>query len=250
MRDGNRLKEKIEILLDRRQVTSLAVVALLLAAGLFALGVMVGKTLASQPRAAAAQEALLDQLDAAVDAGPGGDRLTFQDELTRKLPKLPIAPLPKPATPKPAPVAAPMREAAAPARVAAAAVAVAVPDAGVVKPTSGIHALPDADDTDSGVEVAIATKLPPPPPPPPPPAKSFFTVQVKATQSQPEAEKYALKLRSEGYQPLVAEAEVPGKGHWYRVRVGRFDNRTQAERYLADFKRETHVEAFVTAAGH
>lgn len=100
-------------------------------------------------------------------------------------------------------------------------------------------------DVDSGVEVAIAPKVPLPPAP-----KAFFTVQVKATQSSSEADGYARRLRSQGYQALVAEAEVPGKGRWFRVRVGKFDSRASAERYLVDFKRETHVEAFVTAAGH
>jgi cell division septation protein DedD len=248
MRDGNRLKEKIELHLDRRQVTSLSVVALLLSASIFALGVMVGKNLSPPTRASAPAEALLDRLDAQADGGPGqGDSLTFQDELTKKLPP---APLPKPAKqaaptiPLPAaPVAAPPE---APSFVAPppTAVAAALIDAGGYKPL----ALSELTEKDSGVEVAVASKLPMIRVPPAP--KSFFTVQVKATQSSNEADKFAKKLRGQGYQSLVAEAEVEGKGKWYRVRVGKFDTRAQADHYLQDFKRETHLEAFVTAAGH
>ncbi len=251
MRDGNRLKEKIELHLDRRQVTSLSVVALLLSASIFALGVMVGKNLSPAPRASAPAEALLDRLDAQADGGMdgSGEALTFQDELTKKLPSAvapappvqkatkqvaPVVPLPAaPGAPPPVPSAVPPPTA----------VAAALLDAGGLK-----SALKELTEKDSGVEVAVASKLPIVKAPPAP--KSFFTVQVKATQSSTEADKFAKKLRSEGYQSLVAEAEVEGKGKWYRVRVGKFDTRAQADHYLQDFKRETHFEAFVTAAGH
>jgi len=248
MRDGNRLKEKIELQLDRRQVTSLSVVALLLSASIFALGVMVGKNLSPSPRPSAPAAALLDRLDAQADAGTGaGESLTFQDELTKKLPPAPAA---KPAKPAPAPTPLPAASGAAPAEAPSAparppaAMAAALIDAGGLKAA----ALSALTEKDSGVEVAVASKLPVVKAPPPP--KSFFTIQVKATQSSTEADKFAKKLRGQGYQSLVAEAEVAGKGKWYRVRVGHFDTRPQADQYLKDFERETHLEAFVTAAGH
>jgi DedD protein len=244
MRDGNRLKEKIELNLDRRQVTSLSVVALLLSAGIFALGVMVGKNLAPQARPTPPAEALLDRLDAQADGGAAGpaDPLTFQEELTKKLPpqsqqspKAAHQPLPAAPVPPPSP-ANPIAQTSA--------VAAALLDAGSGKPL----ALLDPTDKDSGVEVAVAAKLPVPKAVAAP--KSFFTLQVQATQSSADADKFAKKLRGQGYQSLVAEADVTGKGKWYRVRVGHFDTRAQADHYLADFKRETHLEAFVTAAGH
>jgi DedD protein len=254
MRDGNRLKEKIELHLDRRQVTSLSVVALLLSASIFALGVMVGKNLSPGTRPSAPAEALLDRLDAQADGGVGtpSEPLTFQDELTKKLPPVaaPAPPAQKatkqviPVVPIPAAPGAAPPQPPSPAMQAPTAVAAAVIDAGGLKAL----ALKELTEKDSGVEVAVASKLPVLKVPPAP--KSFFTVQVKATQSSTEADKFAKKLRGQGYQSLVAEAEVEGKGKWYRVRVGKFDTRAQAEHYLQDFKRETHFEAFVTAAGH
>ncbi len=252
MRDGNRLKQKIELQLDRRQVTSLSVVALLLSASIFALGVMVGKNLSpsAQVRTSAPAEALLDRLDAQADGG-AGESLTFQDELTKKLPPTPApkpakqaAPnYPLPAAPGALPQQPPSIVAPAPTAVAAALI-----DAGGLKAL----ALNELADKDSGVEVAVASKssVPRIGSVPAPAPKSFFTVQVKATQSSVEADKFAKKLHGEGYQSFVAEAEVTGKGKWYRVRVGKFDTRAQADHYLQDFKRETHLEAFVTAAGH
>jgi septal ring-binding cell division protein DamX len=209
---------------------------------------MVGKNLAPAPHLAAPAAALLDRLDAQADAGSGaGESLTFQDELTKKLPPAPASKAAKsvaPLNPLPAAPGAAVPEApSAPARPPAAVAAVII-DAGGLKAL----ALPELTEKDSGVEVAVASKLPVIKSPPPP--KSFFTIQVKATQSSTEADKFAKKLRGQGYQSLVAEAEVEGKGKWYRVRVGKFDTRPQADHYLQDFKRETHLEAFVTAAGH
>ena len=252
MRDDNRLKEKIELRLDRRQVTSLSVVALLLSSAVFALGVMVGRNLAPVQRSALPEEALLDRLDAAVALDGGeGETLTFEDELTKKLPK-PSAPLAGLARPKPLPVAVatslPSKDAQTPSPPPAS-LKPLPPGAAATTPapsaTAKLLAHVAPTSFDSGVEVSVAAKVPLPAP-----IKPFFTVQVKATQSPNEADGFAKKLRAEGYQALVAEADVPGKGRWYRVRVGKFENRPQAERYLADFKRETHVEAFVTAAGH
>jgi len=257
MRDGNRLKEKIELHLDRRQVTSLSVVALLLSASIFALGVMVGKNLSPAPRPSVPAEALLDRLDrldVQADGGMGSpsEPLTFQDELTKKLPPVaaPAPPAQKatkqvaPVVPLPAAPGAAPPQAPSPAMQAPTAVAAALIDAGGLKAL----ALKELTEKDSGVEVAVASKLPVLKVPPAP--KSFFTIQVKATQSSTEADKFAKKLRGQGYQSLVAEAEVNGKGKWYRVRVGKFDTRAQADHYLQDFKRESHFEAFVTAAGH
>ncbi len=238
MRDGNRLKEKIELRLDQRQVVSFAMIALLLSAAIFALGVMVGKNLAGMPGPPPKPDNLLDRLDAKAAAAaspsdggragaegrsPGDDGLTFQEELTK--PRPPLPPVPRP--PKPAVVPRPKAEEAAakpPKDAGATAVAAASPG-----------------------EVA---RKPPPAPPDDAPAAPFFTVQVKATQSQPEAKRFAERLTGQGFSPFVADVDIPGKGHWYRVRVGRFGTRAQAERYLSDFKRETHLEAFVTAAGH
>ncbi|ATB39057.1 translation initiation factor 2 [Cystobacter fuscus] len=75
-----------------------------------------------------------------------------------------------------------------------------------------------------------------------------FTLQLSAFQSRPEADRFAAKLRDRGYAPFIVPAEVPGKGTWYRVRMGSFPSKDAASRYLTDFKRETQLQAFVAAA--
>jgi DedD protein len=53
-------------------------------------------------------------------------------------------------------------------------------------------------------------------------------------------------VREKGYQPYVIQSDVPGRGRWYRVRLGKFPTQEAAGRYLRDFRRETRLNAFVT----
>jgi DedD protein len=80
-------------------------------------------------------------------------------------------------------------------------------------------------------------------------AASGFTLQIKSTQSQEDADRFVHKLKGQGYHAFVVSADLPGKGRWYRVRLGKFDSHDAAEQYLKDFKRETKLGAFVTAGG-
>ena len=72
-----------------------------------------------------------------------------------------------------------------------------------------------------------------------------FTLQLSSTQSHEEADRFAAKLRDRGYAPYIVKAEVPGRGTWYRVRMGSFATKAAAQHYLADFKRETQLQAIV-----
>ncbi|MCE9671341.1 SPOR domain-containing protein [Myxococcus stipitatus] len=72
-----------------------------------------------------------------------------------------------------------------------------------------------------------------------------FTLQLSAFQDKAEADRFAARLRDRGYAPYIVTAEVSGKGTWYRVRMGTFASKDAASRYLADFKRETQLDAFV-----
>jgi cell division septation protein DedD len=79
-------------------------------------------------------------------------------------------------------------------------------------------------------------------------ADGAWTLQIAAYQDKAEADRMTSTLRDKGYAPFVVEAQVPNKGLWYRVRMGRFPTKDAAGRYLADFKRETAISAIVTNA--
>lgn len=48
-----------------------------------------------------------------------------------------------------------------------------------------------------------------------------YTVQVASCQTRKEAEEMKAKLSARGQQAYVVETVIPGKGTWYRVRVGK-----------------------------
>lgn len=59
-----------------------------------------------------------------------------------------------------------------------------------------------------------------------------FTIQVAAFQEIRGAEQMVGTLRSKGYPAYQIQVTVPGKGDWYRVRVGAFESREAAEATL------------------
>jgi len=67
-----------------------------------------------------------------------------------------------------------------------------------------------------------------------------FTIQFSAWNSRAKAEDQAAKFVAGGYEAYVDHV----KG-WYRVRVGRFDSRTQAHETLVKLQNMTEDEVYV-----
>jgi cell division protein FtsN len=51
---------------------------------------------------------------------------------------------------------------------------------------------------------------------------------VASCQTRKEAEEIKNRLAQAGMSPYILEASLPGKGTWYRVRVGKGLNQAQA----------------------
>jgi len=279
MRDAHRMKEKFDVSLDNRQIVSLLIAGIVVMGAVFVLGVVVGKKLAGNAQTASAPD-LLSALDANAQALQDVQKdspLTFQDELTRKAAAEPVAAAPAPKTSSKPVAAAPTPPKLAPTpdpdtgelppeepeaeTVVAAEAPTAVtqkpepvkPEPAKVEPVvkavpvSGkveVAAVPTrTTNKDSGtLKEAIARAAQPP-------AQAVkggaFTLQLSAFQDRQEADRFAARLRDRGYAPYILSAEVPGKGTWYRVRMGSFASKDAASRYLSDFKRETQLDAFV-----
>ncbi len=256
MRDSHRMKEKWDLSLDSRQVVSMAIGAIVVLGAVFVLGVVVGKGLASSDEVQDAPD-LLTALDQRAKVN-----LTFQDELTRKV--TPPLEAPKPVPPPVAvvvPAAAPPAAPPATPAVAAAPAATApvppqpAPPAPVAAAAPAVASAPAARDADTGptptrsasLKDAFARVNNPAPPKPPADAnpEGTFTLQLAASQDRAEADRFVARLRERGYAPYVVTADVAGKGTFFRVRMGSFGDREAAQRYLADFKRETKMDGFV-----
>ncbi len=71
-------------------------------------------------------------------------------------------------------------------------------------------------------------------------------MQLAASEDRAEAERLATRFAALG--PRIEEAVIPGKGRFYRVRVGSFESKDAAQRYLRDVARETGAKGIVTTS--
>lgn len=76
------------------------------------------------------------------------------------------------------------------------------------------------------------------PKPDPDLAPGHFTVQVASVQDIRGAERMVAQLRAKGYQAYQIRSDVAGKGIWYRVRVGGFEDRRAAGNMLQKLKND------------
>lgn len=257
MRDSHRLKEKYELSLDSRQIVTLTVASLVVLGGVFVLGVVVGKKLSTESQKLDQPADILSAADQKTEALAQADKaqpLTFQEELTKRAPEPVPAPEPvknvvvlKPTElkvdpPKPAEPVKVDEEKPVEAKVAE------------VKPVEAPTRLPETPKSepvatrtnDAGALKEAFGKVQKAPEAPTPAAEGSWTLQLSAYQDKAEAERFAAGLRDKGYAPFIVEANVAGKGTWFRVRMGRFGSKDAASTYLADFKRETSIAGIVT----
>lgn len=72
-----------------------------------------------------------------------------------------------------------------------------------------------------------------------------YQLQVSSFKTRGEADAFAQELRVRGHKAYVLEANVPGRGTWYRVRVGPFPTQAAASSYRSSFEAREHVVPFV-----
>jgi septal ring-binding cell division protein DamX len=255
MRDLDRWKDKVEISLDGRQIFFLFFGSAVAACLIFVVGVLIGKriearALALQPAPIEDPLAALDQLGDADEADEG---LTFHKALTppkaetpqkkEKAAEKPVVEARK-AEPKPQP--AKVEKPAAPAAVAATddsaddeeEAAPAKPEPKKIeakKPEAPKPALPAARPQ---VVQQQPTKKPDA-------TASHFTLQLSAFPDKADAEEFMHKIQSAGYKPFLVASEIPGKGVFYRVRVGDYGSRQSAVDAKTEFEKKQRIIAYV-----
>jgi DedD protein len=72
-----------------------------------------------------------------------------------------------------------------------------------------------------------------------------YQLQVSSFRTEKEASTFSEQLRARGHKAYVLAAEVPGRGTWYRVRVGPFATQQSAINYRSTFEGKEHVVPFV-----
>lgn len=69
-------------------------------------------------------------------------------------------------------------------------------------------------------------------------SRKKLTIQVASLKDAQAADKMVDKYKKKGYPAYRVTGKVSGKGVWYRVRIGYYENRTDAESTLNRLKRE------------
>ncbi len=215
MRDSDRLKEKLEVSLDNRQIFYLLFGSALVACLVFVVGVLVGKKLenrklAAKPPGAADELALIDR-----DTKLAAKGLTFHDEL--------IKPDSRSGRNEP-PEVAEWRHMGQ--------------GKGATKRSAGNRAN----------VVAVAGRAPSQAAKAAPKAakKKRYTLQVSAFKSKVEANHVMKKLQKNGYRPYVVASKLPRSGVWYRVRLGAFQSWGQAVAAKNKFEDKVNMTAYVS----
>ena len=63
-----------------------------------------------------------------------------------------------------------------------------------------------------------------------------FTIQLGSHRTLKEAEDFAEGFKARGYDPIINQIEIKGKGTWFRVSLGAFANQEEAKGYIAKEK--------------
>jgi DedD protein len=226
VRDAERFKDKIEVSLDSRQIFFLFFGGAVVACLVFVLGVMVGRRLEQRERVAhkAATSAAVDPL-AALDE-LGADEAKAEELLAAPAPASVAA-----AVPVAAPVAAPVKpETAPPAPRPAAKPEPPKPEPPRPEPPKSA-AKPETKPDPAGAADA---------------GKKKYTLQISSFQERAEADALVARLTAAGYRPFVVVSVVPDKGTFFRVRMGEYASRTDAQGAKAEFEKKEHIIAYVT----
>jgi DedD protein len=72
-----------------------------------------------------------------------------------------------------------------------------------------------------------------------------FTLQVISYDRPEPSRAFAEGLRAKGHMAFVVTAEIPDRGRYFRVRLGPFKSREQAEAYRHKFEDAEHMNTFV-----
>ena len=224
-----------EIQLNGKQLVFLFMAATVVSVVIFLCGVLVGRgvrPVSSDPLAVAASESVTADTPAsapsppaasppaASDLPPTPNELTYYDRLEKNTP---------PAETLRSTTEVPKSPAAEPE-----------PPHGAVAP----------------VERAEPTAAPKPPPPKSrqpsvaigtagDPAGAGYAVQVAALRAQGEADLIAKRLTSKGYPAYVMSPSAGAPAAVYRVRVGKFRNRREAEQVASRLEREEQFKPWV-----
>ncbi len=77
------------------------------------------------------------------------------------------------------------------------------------------------------------------------PPKLRYAVQVSSHQEKQAAEDEVKRMKQNGFAAFIVVSELPGKGKWYRVRLGSFTNKDSAEKLQKNVNAKAGVSSIL-----
>ena len=207
MRDASRIRERRENSSSRGPIVWSALGAVMILVLTFSLGMIVGKRTAVSATPNPGGITLAD-IEEAKDLR---EDLKFYRSLTEAAKPTPAAQVTAPA--KPVPVAA------KPAQPRPKSNRIMGPE-----PKAEVEPVPAAEPQTVQSAVSRLAK----PTTSGAPEAGRYTVQVSSFPNLEEAEAYQSSLVRKGYSPYIVSAYLPGRGTWFRVRMGHYEEKNKA----------------------
>jgi len=76
-------------------------------------------------------------------------------------------------------------------------------------------------------------------------SKLRYVVQLSSHQERQTADLEVKKMKHHGFAAFIVSSERPGKGTWYRVRVGSFTNKEAADKLQKEVRAKAGVSSIV-----
>ncbi|MGE0404004.1 MAG: SPOR domain-containing protein [Kofleriaceae bacterium] len=111
------------------------------------------------------------------------------------------------------------------------------------KKTEKTEKTEQASAGDKPIEKPSETKREPAPEPKE--DKTRYTLQLSSFQDKAEAEAYLAKVKEQGYAAQITQAEVEGRGTFYRVRMGSYRSLDAATTAKTDFEKASNKSASI-----
>jgi DedD protein len=236
MEDAAKWKDKVDLVLDSRQVFLLLFGGAALACLVFILGIMVGKRLENRNTEQASHcGADLEKLDRMIEENP---ELTFQKVLVKKgiNPNLP------PEVHEMAHFGEPGRNPSVRVETQTEKTQRSSANRAEKKTTSTTIAKANhRDEKDPSTSNKKSKKnedtaLT---------GQKRFTLQVSSFKERTQAEAMVKRLEAKGLTPYMISSHIPRRGMWYRVRLGAFESWNDAVGAKKDFENNWKMTAYV-----
>ena len=233
-RETELYKDKVEVSLDGRQIFYLFFGGAVIVGVVFVLGVLVGRRVEARGHIERARTHSATDPLAALDRLEGSGGMAFRGALTGQ--------------DTPSPVDAVIEKKAAEKKAEEPKVEKKAAEKKVEEPKvekKAVDKKPEdkkAEDKNEGpvtkpdVDKSAAVE---------PEKKQKFTLQLSSFQDKSEAEAFLSTVKEKGYTASITQAEVEGKGTFYRVRMGTYRSMEAAATAKEDFEKSFHKSASV-----